>query len=76
MYNVEKTEREIGLCTAKIGGIFGLLVFGRGWCGYACWIAMILARVGNIEKIMFWAFIIRNLLYYAVGVGRGLDILN
>ncbi len=85
-----------------VAKIFGPLLFGRGWCGYACWTAMVLdllpykqpsqprrklgfiryitfalslafvaalflAHVGNIEKIMFWAFIIGNLLYYAVG---------
>lgn len=83
---------------------FGALIFGRGWCGYACWTAMVLdflpykipsqprkkigwiryitfvvsfifvaalflAHVSNIERIMFWAFIIGNLLYYAVGIG-------
>ncbi len=86
-----------------VAKIFGPLIFGRGWCGYACWIAMVLdflpykvpyqprkriewiryatftislvfvlalflAHVGNIEKIMFWAFIIGNALYYAVGI--------
>jgi len=86
-----------------VAKIFGPLVFGRGWCGYACWTAMILdflpyktpsgprkklgwiryavfavslifvsalflARVGNIEKIMFYAFVIGNVLYYAVGI--------
>jgi ferredoxin-type protein NapH len=86
-----------------VAKIFGPLVFGRGWCGYACWTAMVLdflpykvsekprkkigwiryitfavslvfvsllflAHVGNIEKIMFWAFIVGNLLYYAVGI--------
>ena len=86
-----------------VAKIFGPLVFGRGWCGYACWTAMVLdflpykipmgprkkigwiryvvfvvslvfvaalflARVGNIERIMFWAFIIGNVLYYAVGI--------
>ncbi|WP_329735579.1 hypothetical protein [Catenibacterium mitsuokai] len=25
-----------------IAKIFGPLIFGRGWCGYACWTAMIL----------------------------------
>lgn len=84
--------------------IFGPLVFGRGWCGYACWTAMILdllpykvpagprknigwiryvtfaasllfvaflflSHVGRIERIMFWAFIIGNALYYMVGIG-------
>ena len=86
-----------------VAKIIGPLVFGRGWCGYACWTAMILdflpyktpmhprkkigwiryvtfvvslvfvaslflAHVGNIERIMFWAFIIGNLLYYAIGI--------
>lgn len=86
-----------------VAKIFGPLVFGRGWCGYACWTAMVLdflpykvpkaprkrigwiryltfsasllfvaalflAHVGNLERIMFWAFIIGNVLYYAVGI--------
>lgn len=86
-----------------VAKIFGPLLFGRGWCGYACWTAMVLdflpyrvpemprknlgwiryltfavslifvlalflAHVGNIKRIMFWAFIIGNVLYYAVGI--------
>lgn len=86
-----------------VAKIFGPLVFGRGWCGYACWTAMVLdflpykvpetprkkigwirsvtftgsflfvaalflSHIGNIEKIMFWAFIIGNIVYYAVGI--------
>ena len=86
-----------------VAKIFGPLLFGRGWCGYACWTAMILdflpytspsqprnklgwikyitftvslvfvaslflANVGNIERIMFWAFIVGNLAYYTVGI--------
>lgn len=86
-----------------VAKIFGPLFFGRGWCGYACWTAMILdllpykrpsgprknigwiryvtfalsltfvaslflAHVGNMERIMFWAFIVGNILYYAVGI--------
>ncbi|MBE5808464.1 MAG: 4Fe-4S dicluster domain-containing protein [Clostridiales bacterium] len=86
-----------------VAKIFGPLLFGRGWCGYACWTAMVLdllpykvpagprkrigwmryvtfaasfifvsalflARVGNIERIMFHAFIIGNAAYYAVGI--------
>ncbi|MBR0112746.1 MAG: 4Fe-4S binding protein [Clostridia bacterium] len=86
-----------------VAKIFGPLIFGRGWCGYACWTAMVLdflpykvpsqprkklgwiryvtfalslvfvavlflAKAGNIEKIMFWAFIIGNTLYYASGI--------
>ena len=86
-----------------VAKIFGPLLFGRGWCGYACWTAMILDllpykapstprkklgfvryiafvlsfifvaslflfQVGNMEKIMFWSFLIGNILYYAVGI--------
>ncbi len=86
-----------------VAKIFGPLLFGRGWCGYACWTAMVLdflpyktpqqprksigwirylvfaaslifvaalflAQVGHIEQIMFWAFIIGNAAYYAVGI--------
>ncbi len=86
-----------------VAKIFGPLVFGRGWCGYACWTAMILdvlpykvpahprkrlgwiryvtfvasfvfvtalflSHVGNLETMMFWAFLIGNVLYYAVGI--------
>ncbi len=86
-----------------VAKIFGPLLFGRGWCGYACWTAMILdmlpyktpaarrrgfgflryltfalsfvfvavlflLRVGNMERIMFWSFLIGNAVYYAVGI--------
>ncbi len=86
-----------------VAKIFGPLIFGRGWCGYACWTAMVLdflpykvpkyprkkigwiryitfaislvfvaslflAKVGNIERIMFLAFIVGNVLYYGVGI--------
>jgi polyferredoxin len=86
-----------------VAKIFGPLLFGRGWCGYACWTAMVLdflpykvpqqprrkigwiryvmfvasfvfvaalflAQVGNIERIMFWAFIAGNVAYYAIGI--------
>lgn len=86
-----------------VAKIFGPLIFGRGWCGYACWTAMVLdflpyktpdhkrknigwiryiafaaslifvsalflAKVGNIERIMFWAFIVGNILYYTAGI--------
>ena len=86
-----------------VAKIFGPLLFGRGWCGYACWTAMVLdflpykipeaprkkigwiryltfaislilvsalflSHIGNLEKIMFWAFIIGNIIYYAVGI--------
>lgn len=86
-----------------VAKIFGPLIFGRGWCGYACWTAMVLdflpykvpqtprkkigwiryitfvvsflfvsalflAHVNGIEKIMFWAFVVGNIVYYAVGI--------
>ncbi len=86
-----------------VAKIFGPLIFGRGWCGYACWTAMVLdflpyktpqkprkqigfikyitfaaslifvsalflSHAGNIETVMFWAFLIGNALYYAAGV--------
>lgn len=86
-----------------IAKIFGPLIFGRGWCGYACWTAMVLdflpykrpygprKRIGwiryatfvasfafvaalllgqadNIERIMFWVFIVGNIAYYAAGI--------
>lgn len=86
-----------------VAKIFGPLLFGRGWCGYACWTAMVLdflpykvpagkrkklgfiryivfalsflyvaalflGNVGNLETIMFWSFLIGNLIYYAVGI--------
>lgn len=86
-----------------VAKIFGPLIFGRGWCGYACWTAMILDllpykrpaaprrklgfiryivfvvsllfvvwlfvfRIPDKEQILWWSFIIGNLLYYAVGI--------
>lgn len=86
-----------------VAKIFGPLLFGRGWCGYACWTAMVLdflpykvpqkprkkwgfvryitfaialifvsalflCHVGNLERIMFYAFIVGNALYYGVGI--------
>ena len=86
-----------------VAKIFGPLVFGRGWCGYACWTAMVLdflpyrtpagprkkigwiryiafaaslafvlalflAKAENMERIMFLAFIIGNIVYYGVGI--------
>lgn len=86
-----------------VAKIFGPLIFGRGWCGYACWTAMVLdflpykvpekkgknlgfiryitfalsvifvgalflSGTGSIERIMFWAFVIGNITYYAAGI--------
>ncbi len=86
-----------------VAKIFGPLLFGRGWCGYACWTAMVLdllpyktaqqprkrigyiryimfiasllfiitlllLHVADIPRIMFWSFVIGNVLYYSVGI--------
>lgn len=87
-----------------VAKIFGPLMFGRGWCGYACWTAMVLdllpfkqpegerkQRLGlfryllfalslvfaaslfllgaeNKERIMWYAFLIGNAVYYAAGI--------
>lgn len=60
-----------------VAKIFGPLLFGRGWCGYACWTAMILdllpfkepttptQALGNYPLFYFWGFplICRPALY-------------
>lgn len=86
-----------------VAKIFGPLIFGRGWCGYACWSAMVYdflpykiphndrKKIGwiryvvfaasllfvaslfilNIKDkpvIIFYAFIIGNVLYYVLGI--------
>ena len=86
-----------------VAKIVGPLLFGRGWCGYACWTAMVLdflpyktpqaprkkigwiryitfaaslafvgalflEKAGNMERIMFWAFVIGNIAYYGTGI--------
>ena len=86
-----------------VAKIFGPLIFGRGWCGYACWTAMVLdflpykeplqprkkigyiryimfvasfilvaslflCHISNLEKIIFWIFLIGNILYYVIGI--------
>lgn len=86
-----------------VAKIFGPFLFGRGWCGYACWTAMILDlfpfrtpktgrksigyiryltflasflfvmglfvfKVSGTEKIIFYSFIIGNLVYFLVGI--------
>ena len=86
-----------------VAKIIGPILFGRGWCGYACWTGMILDllpykapnsnrkrigwiryitfllsisfvaslfifKVNNIENIMFWSFIIGNIIYYVLGI--------
>jgi polyferredoxin len=91
----------IHYAVAKIVGPF---IFGRGWCGYACWTAAVLDllpykvpkaqrvkryeyiryivfilsfsfvgalfifKVEQLSAIMYWSFIIGNVIYYALGV--------
>ena len=56
-----------------VAKIFGPLKIG--WIRYITFAlslifvsALFLARVGNIERIMFWAFIIGNIAYYGIGI--------
>ena len=86
-----------------VAKILGPLLFGRGWCGYACWTAMVLDllpfktpaaprkhwgviryivfaaslafvsllfifQVPYKETMMWWSFIIGNVIYYAIGI--------
>lgn len=59
-----------------VAKIFGPLIFGRGWCGYACWTAMVLdflpykvakkqrSKIGWIRYIVFISsFIFVSLLF-------------
>lgn len=92
-----------------VAKIIGPLLFGRGWCGYACWTAMILdllpykvavqprKRIGfiryitfllsllfvgllfllnptNMTQIMFWSFILGNLVYYGIGISLAITL--
>ena len=87
-----------------VAKIVGPVLFGRGWCGYACWTAMVLdflpfhvpkqkenkkltylrfipligsfifvvvlfwIHPSNMERIMWWSFLIGNAIYYALGI--------
>lgn len=90
-----------------VAKIAGPLVFGRGWCGYACWTGMILdllpykipkgerknigyiryivfiislifisllfiLNIENKDDIVFWAFVIGNIIYYVIGIALAL----
>ena len=92
-----------------VAKLAGPLLFGRGWCGYACWTAMVLdflpypvpkgerrpwgwlryvtfaaslafvtalflLPVHDREDIMFWAFLLGNLAYYAAGIALALKL--
>ena len=63
-----------------VAKIFGPLIFGRGWCGYACWTAMILdllpykrgprerKKLGFIRYILFSLSLAYVLLLFLLGV--------
>lgn len=92
-----------------VAKLLGPLLFGRGWCGYACWTAMVLdflpypvpkgerkpwgwlryvtfaasllfvtalflLPVHDQDAVMFWAFIVGNLAYYAAGIALALKL--
>ena len=63
-----------------VAKIFGPLLFGRGWCGYACWTAMVLdflpykrpqsprKKIGFIRYIVFAASLIFVAALFLLGV--------
>lgn len=66
-----------------VAKIFGPLIFGRGWCGYACWTAMVLdflpfkrvvthdrKNIGWIRYVMFIASFIFVLSLFLFKVDR------
>ena len=65
-----------------VAKIFGPLLFGRGWCGYACWTAMILdflpyktprqprKKIGWIRYITFAASLIFVAALFLAGAGK------
>ena len=66
-----------------VAKIFGPLLFGRGWCGYACWTAMVLdflpyktpqrprGKIGWLRYLTFAASLIFVLLvFFLPGVDR------
>ena len=61
-----------------VAKIFGPLLFGRGWCGYACWTAMVLdflpykVPAAPRKRIMFWMFLADNAIYYISGIALAL----
>lgn len=63
-----------GVLHYAIAKIFGPLLFGRGWCGYACWTAMILDLLpyktsANPRKSIGW------LRYVMFGLSLALVVL-
>ena len=92
-----------------VAKLAGPLLFGRGWCGYACWTAMVLdllpykrpagprkpwgfvrgivlavsfafvagvflLGVDDKEAVMYVAFIVGNVAYYAIGIALAMRL--
>lgn len=68
-----------------VAKIFGPLLFGRGWCGYACWTAMVLdflpykipkkprKKIGWIKYVAFvlsFVFVAALFLFHANGIEK------
>lgn len=65
-----------------VAKIFGPLVFGRGWCGYACWTAMVLdflpckvpeqprKKIGWIRYVVFAASLVFVAALFLAHVGH------
>lgn len=49
-----------------VAKIFGPLVFALSFLFVS---SLFLLQIGNLERIMFWSFLIGNILYYIVGIG-------
>ena len=70
-----------------VAKIFGPLLFGRGWCGYACWTAMVLdflpyktpcgprKRIGFIRYITFAASLAFVGALFLLGVPNLADVM-
>lgn len=70
-----------------VAKIFGPLLFGRGWCGYACWTAMVLdllpykiprrprKRIGFIRYLVFSASLLFVVALFLLRVPRMPEIL-
>ena len=70
-----------------VAKIFGPLIFGRGWCGYACWTAMVLdllpfkepvaprRRWGMIRYFVFAASLVFVILLFVLQIPHKEDIM-
>ena len=47
---------------------FGWIRYITFAVSFAVAMGLFLAKVGNVERLMFWAFLISNIIYYAAGI--------